>query len=62
MKSDMINNDALLLYINGDGDEGINYENFEKKWFEVFYLPPDAEDGKDAIHGFVHGSQIKFKQ
>ncbi|WP_104618194.1 hypothetical protein [Brachyspira murdochii] len=61
LKRDMINNNAVLLSINGSGIDYMNYENFEKNWYEVFYLPPEAEDGKDAIHGFVHGSQIKLE-
>ncbi|WP_176720538.1 hypothetical protein [Brachyspira hampsonii] len=43
---------------------GIDYENYKEsgtKWLEVFFLPPEAEDGKDAIHGFVHGSQVKLE-
>ena len=61
LKSDMINNDAVLLSINGGGIDYMNYENFEKNWHEVFYLPPNAEDGKNAVYGFVHGSQIKLE-
>ncbi len=61
LKSDMIDNKALLLSANGGGIDDLNYENFEKKWYEVFYLPPDVEDGENAIHGFVYGSQVKLK-
>ena len=61
LKRDMIYNGGVLLSINGAGIDYMNYENFEKNWYEVFYLPPKAEDGKDAIHGFVHGSQIKLE-
>ena len=61
LKRDMIYNGGVLLSINGEGIDYMNYENFEKNWHEVFYLPPEAEDGKDAIHGFVHGSQIKLE-
>lgn len=61
LKRDMIYNGGVLLSINGSGIDYMNYENFEKNWHEVFYLPPEAEDGKDAIHGFVHGSQIKLE-
>lgn len=28
-------------------------------WYEVFYFPPGEHDGKDAIHGYIHKSQIK---
>ncbi|OEJ15879.1 hypothetical protein BFL38_10490 [Brachyspira hampsonii] len=61
LKNDMLYDGGVLLSINGEGIDYMNYENFEKKWHEVFYLPPEAEDGKDAIHGFVHGSQIKLE-
>ena len=61
LKNDMINNGGVLLSINGAGIDYENYEDIETKWLEVFYLPPEAEDGKDAIHGFVHGSQIKLE-
>ena len=61
LKNDMINNNAVLLFINGDGIDYVNHEDIETKWLEVFYLPPNAKDGKDAIHGFVHGSQVKFE-
>ena len=56
----MINNKAVLLFINGDGIDYVNYEDIETKWLEVFYLPPNAKDEKNAIHGFVHGSQVKI--
>ena len=61
LKRDMIYNGGVLLSINGAGIDYMNYENFEKNWHEVFYLPPEAEDGKYAIHGFVHGSQVKLE-
>lgn len=61
LKSDMINNEGLLLYLNGKGIDYMNFEDFNKKWLEVFYLPPNAKDGKDAFYGFVHGSQVKHK-
>ena len=54
LKNDMINNGGLLLAIDS------NYGSEEKDWREVYYLPPNAKDGKDAIHGFVHDSQVKF--
>ena len=61
LKRDMIYNGGVLLSINGEGIDYENYQDIETKWLEVFYLPPEAEDGKDAIHGFVHGSQIKLE-
>ena len=60
LKRDMIYNGGVLLSINGEGIDYENYADIETKWLEVFYLPPEAEDGKDAIHGFVHGSQVKI--
>ena len=60
LKKDMDNNEALLLYINGDGIDFVSLEDLKKMWLEVFYLPPNIKDGKDAIHGFVHGSQVKI--
>ncbi|WP_300366252.1 hypothetical protein [Brachyspira sp.] len=54
LKNDMINNGGLLLAIDD------YYGSNEKDWCEVYYMPPNAKDGKDAIHGFVHGSQIKY--
>lgn len=60
LKRDMIYNGGVLLSINGAGIDYENYADIETKWLEVFYLPPDAEDGKDAIHGFVHGSQVRL--
>ncbi|ADG71607.1 hypothetical protein R4K54_11780 [Brachyspira murdochii] len=61
LKNDMINNGGVLLSINGAGIDYMNYENFEKNWYEVFYLPPVVGNGKNAIHGFVHGSQVKLE-
>ncbi|MBW5395362.1 hypothetical protein E6A53_10220, partial [Brachyspira hampsonii] len=57
LKNDMINNGGLLLAI----DNYYYYEIDDKGWCEVYYMPPNAKDGKDAIHGFVHGSQIKLE-
>ncbi len=57
LKNDMINNGGLLLEVDINGD----LSDWEKNWIEVYYLPPDDNDGKDAIHGFVHGSQIKLE-
>ena len=57
LKNDMINNGGLLLAI----DNYYYYEIDDKGWCEVYYMPPNAKDGKDAIHGFVHGSQIKTR-
>lgn len=34
----MINNKAVLLFINGDGIDYVNYEDIETKWLEVFYF------------------------
>lgn len=31
-----------------------------KKWFEVFYLPPDFAKPQDAIYGYIHASQLKI--
>ncbi|TLD81699.1 hypothetical protein LS68_001330 [Helicobacter sp. MIT 05-5293] len=58
LKEDMVNNNGLLVYANGDFY--FNPEDLDSMWLEVFYLPPDALDGKDAIYGVVHGSQIKL--
>lgn len=32
----------------------------ENGWYEIFYFPAGKRDGKDAIHGYVHKSQIKL--
>ncbi|ANN63574.1 hypothetical protein JQ824_07920 [Brachyspira hyodysenteriae] len=53
LKNDMINNGGILLAIDD------YYGSGEKDWCEVYYMPPNAKDGKDAIYGFVHSSQIK---
>ena len=57
LKNDMINNGGLLLLVDSNG----NLSDWEKNWIEVYYLPPDDNDGKGTIHGFVHGSQIKTR-
>ena len=57
LKNDMINNEGLLLLVDSNGD----LSDWEKNWIEVYYLPPDDNDGKGTIHGFVHGSQIKTR-
>lgn len=36
------------------GDDGII-----NGWYEVFYFPPGVRHGKDAIHGYIHKSQIR---
>ena len=46
LKNDMVNNGGLLLKAN----------EWEKNWIEVYYLPPDDNDGKGTINGFVHDS------
>ncbi|KLI30734.1 hypothetical protein SZ48_12815, partial [Brachyspira hyodysenteriae] len=58
LKNDMINNDGLLLLVDSNG----KLSDWEKNWIEVYYLPPDDNDGKGTIHGFVHGSQINRPQ
>ena len=55
LKNDMINNGWILLAI-----DNYYYEIDDKGWYEVYYMPTNAKDGKDAIHGFVLGSQIKI--
>ena len=60
-KSDMIENNGVLLYINGEGIDFENLNNFESSWHEVFYLPPNTKDGSQAIHGFVYSSQVEVK-
>lgn len=30
-------------------------------WYEVFYFPPGVRKGKDALHGYIHTSQVKLK-
>ncbi|WP_028330176.1 hypothetical protein [Brachyspira alvinipulli] len=57
LKNDMINNGGLLLEADVHG----KFSDWEKNWIEVYYMPPNAKDGKDAIYGFVHGSQIKLE-
>ncbi|HJH55623.1 hypothetical protein [Brachyspira hyodysenteriae] len=57
LKNDMINNGGLLLLVDIKGD----LSDWKKNWIEVYYLPPDDNDGKGTIHGFVHGSQIKTR-
>lgn len=37
----------------------IYYMGWHDGWYEVYYLPPNALDGKDAIYGYIHNSQIK---
>lgn len=57
LKNDMINNDALLLYIvNLEGEDLVSIAN----WVEVLYFPPNAKDERDAFYGFVHASQVKY--
>ncbi|MDA0080937.1 hypothetical protein [Brachyspira hyodysenteriae] len=56
LKNDMINNGGLLLLVDIKGD----LSDWKKNWIEVYYLPPDDNDGKGTIHGFVHGSQINL--
>ena len=57
LKNDMINNGGVLLEVDINGD----LSDWEKNWIEVYYLPPDDNDRKEAIHGFVHNSQIKIE-
>lgn len=54
LKSDMIDNKGLILLSEIQG----GLSDWQKIWIRVYYLPPDAKDGKDAISGFVHGSQV----
>jgi len=42
---------------------GESNEEYEEKiknsgWIEVFYLPKKALDGRDAVYGFIHSSQL----
>lgn len=37
----------------------IYYMGWHDGWYEVYYIPPNALDGKDAIYGYIHNSQIK---
>lgn len=37
----------------------IYYMGWHDGWYGVYYLPPNALDGKDAIYGYIHNSQIK---
>lgn len=37
----------------------IYYMGWHDGWYGVYYLPPNALDGKDAIYGYIHKSQIK---
>ena len=60
LKNDIINGNGLLVLIDIAWDEKLIY-HWETSRIEVYYLPPNAKDGKDAIHGFVHGSQVKFE-
>lgn len=32
------------------------------KWLKVFYFPPSAKSGRDAISGYIHSSQIESKK
>ncbi|OEJ15168.1 hypothetical protein BFL38_12720 [Brachyspira hampsonii] len=49
------------LYIRPTQDLEWYFEMDVNNSCEVYYMPPNAKDGKDAIHGFVHGSQIKTR-
>ena len=53
LKNDIINDNGLLVLIDVAWDEKLIY-HWKTSWIEVYYLPPNAKDGKDAIHGFVH--------
>lgn len=37
--------------------EGCNEIN---GWYEIFYFPAGSRDGKDAMHGYIHKSQLKL--
>lgn len=44
----------------GDNPKAFIYPiSFEDGWWKVFYLSPDAKDGRDAIRGFIHRTQVK---
>ena len=55
LKRDMIYNGGVLLLVDINGD----LSDWEKNWIEVYYLPPDDNDSKGTIHGFIHGSGDK---
>lgn len=54
LKSDMIDNKGLIFLSEIEG----GLSDWKKSWIRVYYLSPDAKDGKDAVCGFVHGSQV----
>lgn len=45
-----------IIVCNAKAFQGCNVVN---GWYEVFYFPPGVRHGKDAIHGYIHKSQIK---
>lgn len=45
-----------IIVCNAKAFQGCNVVN---GWYEVFYFPPGKRNGKDAIHGYIHKSQIK---
>lgn len=61
-------NSGAKIYLIFPFELGDSVEDFEYKlknatnpWIEAFYLPPHAKDGKEAIYGFIHNSQISVK-
>lgn len=47
-------------YMKGLSPKAYIYRiGWQDGWYEVYYLPPNALDGKDAIYGYIHKSQVK---
>lgn len=65
LKADMQKPKALKGILIGASCEADEYEydiigcNDVNGWYEVFYFPPGIRHGKDAIHGYIHKSQIR---
>lgn len=57
-------NGGKILLADGVGLDSSNLEPFFTKnaaWVEVFYLPPKAKNTLEALHGYIHSSQLGLK-
>lgn len=50
---------AILIGASCSEFDGFINCNDVNGWYEVFYFPPGIRHGKDAIHGYIHKSQIR---
>lgn len=68
-KADIQKKQSRGIIIGANCEEAEYYENEDDAiecrstngWYEVFYLPPGVRNGKDAIYGYIHKSQLKLK-